>query len=118
MKTIGVLRCGAVLLVTGLASGCVVRARPVVVVHEHPRDRVDVVEVREAPPPVQVEVRPEPPHTECIWIEGHWVRTRSGWEWEAGYWVRRPHAAAVWVPGHWRNFGPGTWKWVPGHWQT
>jgi hypothetical protein len=108
---------GFVLLAVSLIWGCVVRARPVVVVRERAEERIDIVEVREAPPPIREEVRPEPPHSECVWITGHWVRTRAGWEWETGYWVRRPHATAVWVPGHWKNVGPGAWKWVPGHWR-
>jgi hypothetical protein len=61
--------------------------------------------------------QPRRPHAECIWVEGYWVRTRVGWEWRAGYWVRRPHATAVWVPGHWKETAPGVWRWVPGHWK-
>lgn len=97
-------------------ASCVLRARPMVVVHEHPQERVEVVEVRETPPPLKVETIPTAPHADCLWVSGHWVRTPQGWEWQPGYWVRRPHAAATWVPGHWKEVGPGIWRWVPGHW--
>ncbi len=57
------------------------------------------IDVDVAPPPVRVEVVPEP---------------RVGFVWAPGYWEWRDHAH-VWVPGHYIRERRG-YHWVPAHW--
>ncbi len=75
-----------------------------------------VYEVRTPPPPRRVDVRPAPPFTQAVWIEGHWQYRHRNWKWIPGYWKRPPRAGTVWVPGHWKQTRRG-WKRIPGHWR-
>jgi len=52
------------------------------------------VEVPYPPPPARVELIPDRPRTDAVWIDG-------GWSWIAGGWV--------WLPGAWIVPPPGAW---------
>jgi hypothetical protein len=91
-------------LALGMTAGCVARA-PVV---------YGTVEVENAPPPAQVEVRTTVPYEGAQWIEGHW-EWHGRWVWHAGYWERARHGW-VWVPHHYVQAGKH-WRYVPGHWR-
>jgi len=57
------------------------------------------IDIDVAPPPVRVEVVPEP---------------RVGYAWAPGFWEWRGRAH-VWVPGHWMGERRG-YRWVPDRW--
>jgi hypothetical protein len=75
-----------------------------------------LVEVVMPPPPGRVEVVPERPRADAVWIDGEWTWKRRRWAWTAGRWVEAPPGAAfspwvfergldgrLWVaPGVWR----------------
>jgi hypothetical protein len=72
--------------------------------------------IRTPPPPARVDIRPAPPFSGAIWIEGHWKHKHGEWVWKPGYWAKKPGPKSVWVKGHWQK-RPWGWKWVPGHWR-
>ncbi|WP_143170832.1 YXWGXW repeat-containing protein [Desulfopila aestuarii] len=69
------------------------------------------------PPP------PEPPlsapgvpaySADNIWVNGHWLWSRNGYVWQAGYWLRqRPEMA--WIPAHY-VWTPRGYIFVRGYW--
>jgi hypothetical protein len=103
----------AVPFVAGLASlyatGCATEER-VVIHHTRPAP----VQVREAPPPEQVEVVPAAPRADYIWIKGNWHWNGARWVWIAGHYEAQ-RVGARWVPAHYETRG-GTYFYVPGHW--
>ena len=77
------------------------------------------VVVEEAPPPPRIEVIPNAPGPEYIWVPGRWA-WRVGprrYAWLPGHYrvIRHPHHHA-WVSGSWQH-GPRGWFWVRGHWR-
>jgi hypothetical protein len=100
--------CLAVLLV----AGCVATVEATVPVAEP----VAVVEVREAPPPVRVEVMTVQPSPNHIWIAGYWSHHGGGWVWNQGHWEARRHGH-VWVAARNVEVRPGVWRYEPGHWR-
>jgi hypothetical protein len=68
----------------------------------------------DAPPELRVEIRPEPPHPNAIWIDGHWRWYNRHYDWVPGYWERHPKGE--WVPGRWEK-RPKGWTWMKGHWR-
>jgi hypothetical protein len=93
----------------GVASGCVVREEPV---------RAEVIAPR-APPPVRVEVVPEPtrPREVVQWEPGRWHWNGGEYVWVPGHYVERPRPEAVYVPGHWDERPNGRWVWIPAGWR-
>lgn len=49
------------------------------------------------PPPRVVYYRPPYPGPAYSWVDGYWYPVRHRYYWRAGYWGRRPFAAARWV---------------------
>src|SRR4029078_2976214 len=68
-----------------------------------------------AVPPVQQEVITQAPARNYVWVSGHWSRTPSTWQWNAGTWVQPPFGNAYWVPGYWQHRG-GKSAWQTAHW--
>jgi hypothetical protein len=68
-----------------------------------------------AVPPVQQEVITTAPAPNYVWVSGHWNRTPSTWQWNAGTWVQPPFGNAYWVPGYWQHRG-GKYVWQTAHW--
>ena len=68
-----------------------------------------------AVPPVQQEVITTAPSPGYVWVSGHWNRTPSTWQWNAGSWVQPPFGNAYWVPGYWQHRG-GKYAWQSAHW--
>jgi WXXGXW repeat (2 copies) len=66
-----------------------------------------------APPPPQVEVRPNRPWGNGVWIDGHWARRYGQWVWIRGHWDRPYGHYSGWVPGHYDRHG----DWIEGHWR-
>jgi hypothetical protein len=74
-----------------------------------------------APPPPRSEVVPPPPADdgELAWQPGHWrwnAAAADRWEWQAGRYVRAPHAHMIWIAGHWEGGPSAQWVWVAGFW--
>lgn len=101
-----------------LACGSSLRTVPV---GPHSSTRAALTVVDTAPPPAKIETIPEPPATECAWLDGRWEWTGSAWEWRPGTWVRLEgsfgacHYAvpeALWAP----TSGTGLLFYLPGRW--
>jgi hypothetical protein len=75
-----------------------------------------IAEIRTAPPPARVEVRPAVPFPDAVWIGGYWEYRHRNWVWAPGHWGKRPRPGAVWLPGYWKQTPKG-WKRTPGHWR-
>jgi hypothetical protein len=75
----------------------------------------EYVIVREAPPPIIVELRPAPPSVLHIWIDGYW-NWNGRYVWERGRWSVPPHEHAVWVAPRYESHEQG-YRYAPGHWQ-
>ncbi len=72
------------------------------------------------PPPARVEVIPDQPEPEALWIDGHWVWTAGGYAWQPGQWdkprpgahyapatmVRRRNGELFYYVGAWQGAGP------------
>lgn len=71
--------------------------------------------VEQAPPPLKLELIPDSPGRDHIWIKGHWA-WKGGWTWEDGYWVQRPGPDISWMDGFWAQHGK-SWIWIPGRWR-
>lgn len=85
-----------------------------VVVVEPPPPRV--VYVREAPPPLRVEVLPRRSSPRHVWVGGYWSWEHSRYAWQPGRWAVPPRRSAVWVPHTWHRGGRG-WQARGGHWR-
>jgi WXXGXW repeat (2 copies) len=72
--------------------------------------------VQQAPPPLIVEQRPNPPSGSYVWIDGYWNWDNQRYNWEKGRYVVPPQADVVWVApryetdAHGYRFTPGQWK--------
>ena len=73
------------------------------------------VYVRQAPPPVRVEVMTVKPFPNAVWVPGHWAWRSGQYVWVRGHWTR-PRPGYRWVAGHWAKKRRG-WVWIPGHWK-
>ena len=89
------------------AAGCVVEAH-----HHHYYGEV-AVDVE--PPAPRVEVVPEAPGVDFVWINGYWRRYHGNWEWEPGRYERRPYATARWEEHRWVKSDHG-YRFEEGHW--
>lgn len=76
-----------------------------------------IVKVKPVAPTPTVVIRPNPPQSHMVWVDGHWKWSNKlgRYVWVDGYWVKAKHGH-VWVSGHWADV-PGGYKWVPGHWR-
>jgi hypothetical protein len=71
--------------------------------------------VQQAPPTVeQVEVVPQAPSAEYVWIRGNWHWNGVQWVWRRGHYELR-RVGWRWVPAHYEQRGPN-WVYVDGHW--
>jgi hypothetical protein len=86
-------------LFAGLTFSAGAEARTVVVVHNAPPPRVEVVGVR--------------PHPEAVWVPGHWDRSGWAWVWRPGHWKQ---ANLVYFPGHYEIRGHHQ-VWIPATWR-
>jgi hypothetical protein len=76
-----------------------------------------LVEVDYPPPPARVELVPEQPAGNAVWVNGEWLWSGRRWAWKPGGWVVTPQGAAYAklvlvrrndgklfaAPGAWRN---------------
>jgi len=69
--------------------------------------------VETEPPPLQVEVRSDPPGPEALWIDGYWRWGGHQFFWIAGHWERHPHGN--WVAPRWEKREHG-YFFIKGHW--
>lgn len=53
-----------------------------------------LVEVPYPPPPARVEIVPDPPADDAVWVDGEWVWQGGRWAWRAGRWVVVPPGVA------------------------
>lgn len=101
MTSLRLVTVASMLVVTALASGCVVeppRHRHVVVERPVYREQVEVI-APQAPPE---------------WVV-HNVETRPGFVWARGYW-RWDGRRYVAIRGHWERVRPG-YRYVHPHWE-
>ena len=74
-----------------------------------------VVTIKPVRPKV-VAVKPRRPSVRHVWIEGHWAwnRRAKAYTWKKGYWARakrgKNHVAGTWVKTR------GGWLYKPGRW--
>ena len=88
----------------GLGAATPVFAQDVIITHE--------------PPPPRVEVVPVLPHERAeidVWQPGYWRWNGQEHVWVEGHYAERPRPRAVWVPAHYDR-RPGGWVFVEGHW--
>lgn len=75
-----------------------------------------LVEVPYPPPPARVELVPEKPHADAVWIDGEWVWQGRRYAWKPGRWVIPPPGAsfAPWVTARGAMgtlyLAEGTWR--------
>src|SRR5258708_23995597 len=62
-----------------------------------------------------VYVRPAPPYTGAVWIEGDWVWSGGRYIRQRGHWAR-PRYGRTWVTGGWYH-GPRGYAWHRGRWR-
>ena len=74
-----------------------------------------VVVIKKAPPAVRVEVRPDRPFRNAIWVAGHWGYQHGRYVWVSGRWIA-PRHGMTYVSGHWKRVNHG-WVWVEPHWR-
>ena len=72
------------------------------------------VVVQTAPPAEQVEVVPQAPGTEYVWIKGHWHWNGAQWTWRRGRYEAR-RVGYNWIPAHYEQRGRN-YIYVDGHW--
>lgn len=72
--------------------------------------------VDKAPPSPKLELIPDAPDRNYVWIKGNWAWRGGRWVWDEGYWAARPGPDVVWLDGFWSRHGKG-WIWVPGRWR-
>jgi hypothetical protein len=53
-----------------------------------------LVEVDYPPPPARVEMVPQKPSDDAVWVNGEWLWTGRRWSWRPGMWVVSPRNAA------------------------
>jgi hypothetical protein len=96
------------------AAGCAHEDR--VVVQSGPQQEAPPQEivVSTAPPAEQVEVIPQAPGTEYVWIKGHWHWNGAQWQWRAGRYEAR-RVGYRWIPAHYEQRGP-RFIYIGGYW--
>jgi hypothetical protein len=64
------------------------------------------------PPPRVVQVLPERPASEFVWVDGYWYPVGRHYRWHGGYWTRPPYEGARWVEPHHdgEQFFVGYWE--------
>jgi hypothetical protein len=113
----------AITVASGAAAlaGCVMEPahrprREVTVVTPAPGPAATTVVIREAPPPLRVEVFTDRPSPRHIWIKGHWRHDGRSYAWVPGHWVLPLRRGAVWVEPRWELRGGG-YVFVEGFWR-
>jgi hypothetical protein len=99
------------------AAGCAHEER--VVVRQGAQQEVSEappqeVYVNAMPPAEQVEVIPQAPGTEHIWIKGHWHWNGNQWTWRPGRYEAR-RVGYRWIPAHYEQRG-NRFIYVGGYW--
>jgi hypothetical protein len=94
-------------LLAAVLSGCVVTARPAVVVPGE-------VVAYSAPPPVRYETVGVAPAPGYFWVGGAWFWEGGRYAWHPGRW-EAPRPGYHWVAHEWRPVG-NSWHMTPGHW--
>jgi hypothetical protein len=51
-----------------------------------------------------------------VWIDEDWEPRGNAYGWKGGYWATPPRQGAVYVKGHWVRTRAG-WEWMPGRWK-
>lgn len=94
-RAVGVL---ALASLVSLVSACA-SSLPTPVLGTHPPGCAAFVEVPHPPPPARVEMIPERPRDDAVWVDGEWVWRGRRWEWDPGGWVIPPEGGvfAPWV---------------------
>ena len=75
----------------------------------------DYIVVRQAPPPLVVEVRPLAPSVAHVWIDGYW-NWHDQYAWVRGCWAVPPHEHIEWVAASYESH-PRGYRYAPGHWR-
>lgn len=91
------------------AVGCAHEDRVVVREGGAPQE----IMVSTAPPQEQVEVVPQAPGTEYLWIKGHWHWTGAQWQWRPGRYEAR-RVGYTWIPAHYEQRGRN-YIYIDGH---
>ena len=100
-------------LFLSLASAGCSSALPLPLAAEHPERAY--VEVPYPPPAALVEVVPESPADDAVWVDGHWVWRGRYYVWQRGGWLKPPEqlAYATWQTYLSKDgrllFAAGTW---------
>ncbi|MEO7082745.1 MAG: hypothetical protein ABI442_00505 [Gemmatimonadaceae bacterium] len=82
----------------------------------NPRPRVGVEYAVRQPPSERVEVIPDRPGAEYVWVKGHWGWRRNDYEWIPGRWSVPARGFREWLPGRWERDRYG-WFYVEGRWR-
>ncbi|HEY4303543.1 MAG TPA: hypothetical protein VGM82_03705 [Gemmatimonadaceae bacterium] len=82
----------------------------------NPRPRTGVEYAVRQPPAERVEVIPDAPGREYVWVKGHWGWRRNDFEWIQGHWTVPERGYREWVAGRWDHDRNG-WFYVEGHWR-
>jgi hypothetical protein len=75
----------ALVALLGVAASCQGRTVPHPRYMSHPTSALR--EVPYPPPPARVEVVPDQPTDEAVWIDGEWTWQGRRWAWKKGRWV-------------------------------
>src|SRR5262249_19876160 len=75
-----------------------------------------LVEAPYPPPPARVEVVPDSPRDEAVWVDGEWTWHGRRWAWRRGRWVVTPSGGAFSPWTTVRN-GDGTLYFAEGTWR-
>jgi hypothetical protein len=103
--------CSAVAATAALACGS---ALPAAAKVPHPDDAYEVVPY--PPPSALVEIVPERPNADAVWVDGYWAWRGRYYVWERGGWVIAPEGAHVSLwDARYRDTGvllyaPTTWR--------
>lgn len=73
------------------------------------------INVRIAPPVLEVYTQPYCPGDGYIWTPGYWAYGADGYYWIPGVWVLPPSPDLLWTPGYW-DFTNDFYLWRPGYW--
>ncbi len=80
------------------------------------RSLISVEFVSRQPPQERVEVVPERPSQDVVWVGGHWAPNGNDYAWQQGRWERPESGKKEWVKGKWEHEDRG-WHYTDGHWR-
>jgi hypothetical protein len=81
---------------------------------KHIRPPTAPVVVDTPPPAPRQEKRPVMTAPGLVWVPGHWVPTKTEWQWVSGEWGVPATPISVWIEP---KYDAKTKQWRPGYWQ-